>query len=90
VAISKVSGYNSAYKTANFDINGTATLADNVILYDKNGKKTGLMSVAQYATGEILADGVEINVTTNTFPKEFYIVGETFFRSEQTGQDESF
>lgn len=80
--ISKVSGYNSSYKTANFNINGTTTLADNVILYDKDGKKVSSIRAAQYATGEILADGVEINVTTNTFPKEFYIIGETFSRSE--------
>ena len=85
-----MSGYSGNYKTANFDINGTTTLADNVVLYDKNGKKVSSTGAAQYATGEILIDGIEIDVTANTFPKEFYIIGETFSRSEQTGQDESF
>lgn len=43
-----------------------------------------------FVTFDIRADGAVIEVSANSFPGTYYVVGDTFARSEASGEDEMF
>ena len=63
--------------------------------YDAEGKNfTGIDSLADgdkyFCTFDILAEGSVIEISANSFPGTYYVVGDTYARSEASGKDEFF
>lgn len=45
---------------------------------------------AAYCTFDVNVDGVEIVISADRFPGSYYVTGDTYARSETTGEDEFF
>ena len=72
-------------------INGQAfTVSGSVTYYDENGSSTTNKASAAYATAKITVSGQKIVISSDKFPKTYYITGDTYARSEATGKDEFF
>lgn len=85
--------YNAEKGTATFIINEQHCAATDVVLYDAEGNKlTSAEDVAKtkYATGTIEVVGQKIDISSDKFPGTYYVIGDTYARSETTGQDEFF
>lgn len=71
-------------------INGQDFTVDgSVAYYDENGK-TAEKTAAAYATAKITVSGQKIVISSDKFPGTYYITGDTYARSETTGDDEFF
>lgn len=85
---------------ANIDIGPTtiavSTLGDSLKYYDAEGKEVsdGAVTAGEanfaYATFDLKVAGHEIVISADTFPGTYYVTGDTYARSEVTGQDEFF
>ena len=74
----------------NIIINGqTFAVSGTVAYYDANGE-TAEKDAAAYATAEITVAGQKIVISSGKFPGTYYITGDTYARSEITGEDEFF
>lgn len=66
----------------------------NPVFYDAEGtkvEKTALKANERYlCTFDLTASGAVIEVSGNSFPGTYYVVGDTFARSEASGLDEMF
>lgn len=66
----------------------------NPVFYDATGdkvEKTALKAKERYlCTFDLTASGAVIEVSGNSFPGTYYVVGDTFARSEASGNDEMF
>lgn len=70
-----------------------STHASNVVTYNATGS-----SVASYEAGQIyyttfdysIRDAGVIEISANSFPGTYYVTGDTYARSEKTGNDEFF
>lgn len=72
-------------------INGQAfTVSGSVTYYDENGSSTTNKASAAYATAKVTVSGQKIVISSDKFPKTYYITGDTYARSEATGDDEFF
>lgn len=72
-------------------INGqNFTVSGSVTYYDENGSSTTNKASAAYATAKITVSGQKIVISSDKFPKTYYITGDTYARSEATGKDEFF
>ena len=71
------------------NINGTEVTPTNPAYYKADGS-TGDDSDYDYMTFELPIVGKEITISANTFPGAYYVTGDTYARSEVTGQDEFF
>ena len=72
-------------------INGqNFTVSGSVTYYDENGSSTTNKASAAYATAKITVSGQKIVISSDKFPKTYYITGDTYARSEATGDDEFF
>jgi hypothetical protein len=64
------------------------------VFYDAEGtkvEKTALKANERYlCTFDLTASGAVIEVSGNSFPGTYYVVGDTFARSEASGLDEMF
>lgn len=84
--------------TATIEIRNTTVSLTGVVLYDEKGVevtgKEGELSAQDpfaYLTGKLAPTDVkEITVSAETFPGTYYCTGDTFARSEDTGEDEFF
>lgn len=83
---SQVSGDTGAEK---FMINGQEFSATEVAYYDANGN-TAEKADAVYVTGKIAVTGQKIVISSDKFPGTYYVTGDTYARSETTGEDEFF
>lgn len=77
------------------DTNGILHEILNAKYFDENGNaiaKTSLVKNTKYfCTFDIeVQDDAVIEISANTFPGTYYVVGETFARSEASGKDEEF
>lgn len=79
-----------------FKINGQEVSATGVKYYDANGTDVSA-SVSTlpgegwaYATGTITVGGQKIVISADSFPGTYYVTGDTYARSEATGEDEFF
>lgn len=84
-------------KITDFTINGqTITAPTDITYYDAEGKVITSDAVSSatniaYATGTVVTkDSVTIDINPETFPGTYYITGDTYARSENTGKDEFF
>lgn len=74
----------------NITINGqTFAVSGAVAYYDANGE-TAEKDAAVYATAKITVAGQKIVISSDKFPGTYYITGDTYARSETTGEDEFF
>lgn len=66
----------------------------NAKYYDEKGANVALSSLQQgkkyFCTFDLKATGAVIDVSANSFPGTYYVVGDTFARSEASGDDEMF
>lgn len=59
--------------------------------YNASGTMTtGTSTDFDFVTFDLSIDGLEIDVSANSFPGTYYVTGDTFARSETTGKDEFF
>ena len=77
--------------TVSFDLLGNSVTLNSCTYYDNAGNVVTTGSNFAYVTGVItVADKVEIVVSADTFPGTYYVTGDTYARSETTGEDEFF
>ena len=86
VKLSQVTGEAGSEK---FVINGQEFAASNVKYYDANGAEVD-KDTAAYVTGNIAVTGQKIVISSDKFPGTYYVTGDTYARSETTGEDEFF
>ena len=100
---SQVTGEDTALK---FIINGQEFEATNVKYYGPDGSENYLKApedgegepvstphtkdTATYITGDIKVTGQKIVISSDKFPGTYYVTGDTYARSETTGEDEFF
>jgi hypothetical protein len=75
-----------------FLINGQEVNPTDVKYYDAEGNLIEEETPADYAyvTGKIAVTGQKIVISSDKFPGTYYITGDTYARSETTGEDEFF
>ncbi len=64
------------------------TVDGAVTYYDEKGAKLQDKTNAAYATAKITVDGQKIVISGDKFPGTYYFTGDTYRRSEKTGEDE--
>lgn len=72
-----------------FYINGQEVTPANPKYYKADGTE-GSNSDYAYVTGEITVVGQKIVISSDKFPGTYYVTGDTYARSETTGEDEFF
>ena len=72
-----------------FLINGHEVTPTEVKYYKADGSEGSETDYA-YATGKITVEGQKIVISSDKFPGTYYITGDTYARSETTGEDEFF
>ena len=72
-----------------FYINGQEVTPANVKYYKADGTD-GTETEFAYVTGEITVAGQKIVISSDKFPGTYYVTGDTYARSETTGEDEFF
>lgn len=85
----------SQVKDGKFLINGQEVAAKEVVYYDANGETVtategNAPEAFAYATGKIDVTGQKIVISSDKFPGTYYVTGDTYARSETTGEDEFF
>ena len=81
---------------SHFRINGQSAEVEGVSYYDAYNKpvsaESGQVPSSDYvyATGKLKATGQQIVISSDKFPGTYYITGDTYARSEATGNDEFF
>lgn len=81
---------------SHFRINGQSAEVTDVSYYDAYNKPVSADSGSTpssdyiYATGKLKATGQQIVISSDKFPGTYYITGDTYARSEATGDDEFF
>lgn len=78
-----------------FLINGQEVTPTDVKYYDAEAKEVSTQeglapSDYAYVTGKIAVTGQKIVISSDKFPGTYYITGDTYARSEATGEDEFF
>lgn len=58
--------------------------------YDGKGTVVTTGKEYAYVTGKVIVQGSQIDVSANSFPGTYYVTGDTYARSETSGQDEYF
>lgn len=72
-----------------FYINGQEVTPASPKYYKADGTE-GSNSDYAYVTGEITVAGQKIVISSDKFPGTYYVTGDTYARSETTGEDEFF
>ena len=72
-----------------FYINGQEVTPANTKYYMADGTEGSADDFA-YVTGEITVAGQKIVISSDKFPGTYYVTGDTYARSETTGEDEFF
>lgn len=82
---------NQGVKVEKTVINGADIVLSECVYYDEKGADVGREGNWVYLTGKMpVTNALQINVTANSFPGTYYIVGDTYARNEATGKDEFF
>ena len=74
------------------DANGTPQSIQNPAYYDATGAtaSTFVKDAKYFVTFDVKANAEVITIGPNTFPGTYYITGDTYARSEITGEDDYF
>ena len=67
-------------------------IPDNAKCYDGKGEEVSAFedNMRYFCTFEVEVEGQAIEISANSFPGTYYVVGDTYARSEATGKDEFF
>ena len=81
-------GWNHLYEAPN----GKLYAKINPKFYDAEGKNPETLVVGDkyFCTYDLEAAGAVIEISANSFPGTYYVVGDTYARSEASGKDEFF
>ena len=79
----------SQVKNGEFYINGQKVTVTSPVYYNADGSE-GSESDFAYVTGEVAVAGQKIVISSDKFPGTYYVTGDTYARSETTGEDEFF
>lgn len=73
-------------------INGSKFSITGLSFYDENGKASeSTMTGAGYVTAKLtVQDSVTIDISNDSFPGTYYVVGDTYARSDIDGHDDFF
>lgn len=73
-------------------INGSKFTITGLSFYDENGESsTSTMTGAGYVTAKLtVQDSVTIDISNGSFPGTYYVVGDTYARSDIDGHDDFF
>ena len=89
--------YGAEGSTAEIEIRNTKVTLSGVKLYDEKGASVAVSQDAEsqadyaYLTGIVNGENIsEIVISAETFPGNYYCTGDTYARSEATGEDEFF
>ena len=89
--------YGASNSTAEIEIRGTKVTLSGVKLYDEKGvsvevsQEENSQKAYAYLTGTINGENIsEIVISAETFPGNYYCTGDTYARSEASGEDEFF
>lgn len=73
---------------------GKAYSKINAKFYDENGSAVNVSSIASgtkyFCTYDLEVKGFVIEISANTFPGTYYVTGDTFARSDASGDDQFF
>lgn len=83
--LSAISGDSLIINGQAFAVVGGST---GITYYDENGATTTASASAKYATAKITVAGQKIVISSDKFPGTYYVTGDTYARSETTGEDE--
>ena len=88
VAGTSSAGWNHQYEAPN----GKVYEKVNPKFYDANGNVATELKVGDkyFCTYDLKAEGAVIEISANSFPGTYYVVGDTYARSEASGKDEFF
>ena len=88
VAGTSSAGWNYQYEAPN----GKVYEKVNPKFYDANGNEPKNLKVGDkyFCTYDLKAEGAVIEISANSFPGTYYVVGDTYARSEASGKDEFF
>ena len=83
-----VSGWNQAYTGPD----GKVYKKINPKFYDAKGKKVSTLVANEkfFCSFDLKVDSAVIEISANSFPRTYYVTGDTYARSETTGKDEFF
>ena len=72
--------------------NGDKHIIKDAKYYDVNGKEATTFNDGEsyFCTFDVTVKGAAIEISANSFPGTYYVVGDTYARSEITGRDEFF
>ena len=96
ITLLKTVRYDDATATTNTGeyettVNGTKITLTGCTLYTAEGASTTNTSSAAYVTGSFTpTSAMTIDVSANAFPGTYYVTGDTYARSENSGKDEFF
>ena len=86
------SAYNKDAGT--FTVNGKDFKVKDVVEYNALGQDITAEGVTDknivYVTGTVSVAGTEVVISSDSFPGTYYVTGDTYARSENTGEDEFF
>lgn len=88
VAGTSSAGWNYQYEAPN----GKVYEKINPKFYDANGNEAKDLKIGDkyFCTYDLKAEGAVIEISANSFPGTYYVVGDTYARSEASGKDEFF
>lgn len=88
----KPTGNNDGWNTEYIAPNGKKYTKINPKFYDAEGNeaKTFTKGEKYFCSYDLLIDGNVIEVSANSFPGTYYCTGDTYARSEASGEDEFF
>ena len=88
-AAPSAAGWNAYYEAPD----GKLYTKVNPKYYDATGAcVTGNLSVGEkyFCSYDLVCDGAVIDISANSFPGTYYVTGDTFARSQESGKDEFF
>jgi len=88
VASATAAGWNSKFTGPN----GSVYTKYDAKFYDENGSSVASLTSGKtyFCTYDLKISGSVIEISGNTFPGTYYVTGDTFARSEASGNDEFF
>ena len=92
IAEEKASADASGWKYQYEAPNGKVYTKINPKFYDVNGDAVDKFEINSkyFCTYDLKAEGAVIEISANSFPGTYYVVGDTYARSEASGKDEFF
>ena len=84
---SKTNGYDP-----NYEVHGKAYAKQNPKFYDELGREVDNLDNGKkyFCSFDLVVRGQQIDISANSFPGTYYVTGDTYARSDVTGDDDFF